>query len=108
MMSPPLGSTWLCRRQTSTFRATSVFPAPSYPGDEGAEVRAGDIMANADVGLAHSEKHSIGDGTANDCQELPRRKTALPKTHAQQAWQRTLPIRRGYLLESKAHESARI
>ena len=42
----------------------SVFPAPSYPGDEGAEVRAGDIMANADVGLAHSEKHSIGDGTA--------------------------------------------
>ena len=64
MMSPPLGSTWLCRRQTSTFRATSVFPAPSYPGDEGAEVRAGDIMANADVGLAHSEKHSIGDGTA--------------------------------------------
>ena len=64
MMSPPLGSTWLCRRQTSSFRATSVFPAPSYPGDEGAEVRAGDIMANADVGLAHSEKHSIGDGTA--------------------------------------------
>jgi len=64
MMSPPLGSTWLCRRQTSTFRPTSVFPAPSYPGDEGAEVRAGDIMANADVGLAHSEKHSIGDGTA--------------------------------------------
>jgi hypothetical protein len=56
MMSPPLGSTWLCRRQTSSFRATSVFPAPSYPGDEGAEVRAGAIMANAGVGLAHSGK----------------------------------------------------
>jgi hypothetical protein len=46
------------------FQSDIVFPAPSYPGDECAEVRAGDIMANADVGLAHSEKHSIGDGTA--------------------------------------------
>ena len=64
MMSPPLGSTWLCRRQTSSFRATSVFPAPSYPGDEGAEVRAGDIMANADVGLTHSGKTVDRDGTA--------------------------------------------
>ena len=64
MMSPPLGSTWPCRRQTSSPRATSVFLAPSYPGDEGAGVRAGDIMANAYVGLAHSEKHSIADGTA--------------------------------------------
>ena len=72
MMSPPLGSTWLCRRQTSTFRATSVFPAPSYPGDEGAEVRAGDIMANADVGLAHSEKHSIVTALPNAALTAPR------------------------------------
>jgi hypothetical protein len=64
MMSPPLGSMWPCRRQTSSLRATSVFLAPSYPGDEGAEVRAGDIMANADVGLAHSGKTLDRDGTA--------------------------------------------
>jgi hypothetical protein len=64
MMSPPLGSTWLFRRRTSSFRATSVFPAPSYPDDEGAEVRADDIMANADVGLAHSGNALDRDGTA--------------------------------------------
>ncbi len=56
MMSPPRGSTWPCRRQTSSLKATAVFLTPSYPGDEGAEVRAGDMMANADVGLAHSRK----------------------------------------------------
>jgi hypothetical protein len=51
-MSLPRGSTWQCQRPTSSPRATTVFLAPSDPCDGGAEVRAGDMVANADVRVA--------------------------------------------------------
>jgi hypothetical protein len=43
MMSPPRGSTWSCSRQIASLKAATVFLAPNYLGDEGADVRAGDI-----------------------------------------------------------------
>ena len=63
MMSPPRGLTWSCRRQTSSLKAAAVFLTLSRLSDEGAKVPAGDMMANADVRLAHSGK-TLGVVTA--------------------------------------------
>ena len=72
MMSPPRGLTWSCRRQTSSLKATSVFLTLSHLSDEGAEVPAGDMMANADVRLAIRKNTRLVTALPNAALTAPR------------------------------------